>query len=109
MKINDVYCNDKYSIVKTRPLHTIMMCIVMTNIPLSKPVHCILVVSDYRVNLCTRVRCRKFSLAVVSFMVPFCKRKSCFLQKTNMFIEYSMYCNDKYSIVKTRPLYTSCF
>ena len=43
-----VYCNDKYSIVKTRPL-----CIVMTNILLSKPVHCILVVTDYRVNLCT--------------------------------------------------------
>ena len=49
------------------------------------------------------------SLAVVSYMVPFCKRKSCFLQKTNMFIEYIMYCNDIYSIVKTRPLYTSCF
>ena len=58
MLINDVYCNDKYSIVKTRPLHTIMMCIVMTNILLSKPVHCKLVITDYRVILCTRVRCR---------------------------------------------------
>ena len=60
MLINNVYCNDKYSFVKTRPLHTIMMCIVMTNILLSKPVHCILFVTDYRVNLCTRsrVRCR---------------------------------------------------
>ena len=37
----------------------------------------ILVVTDYRLNLC-RVRCRLFSLAVVSFMVPFCKRKLCF-------------------------------
>ena len=33
-----------------------MMCIVLTNILLSKPVHCILVVTDYRVNLC-RVTC----------------------------------------------------
>ena len=53
---------------------------------------------------------KKYSvLSVVSVMVPFCKRKTCFLQKTNMFIEYIMYCNDKYSIVKIRPLYTSCF
>ena len=51
MIINDVYCNDKYSIVKTRPLHTIMMCIVMTNILLSKPVHCILVVTDSVIGL----------------------------------------------------------
>ena len=68
MLINNVYCID--------------------NFLLSKPVHCILVVTDYGVNLCrsTGVRCRLFSLAVVSFTVPFCKRKSYFLQRTNMFL-----------------------
>ena len=44
MKINDLYCNDKY---------------VMTNIPLSKPVHCILVVYDNRVQCSTLTPARQ--------------------------------------------------
>ena len=32
MKINDVYCNDKYSIVKTRPLYTVLNRLVLFNV-----------------------------------------------------------------------------